>query len=675
MKSLPLLLIILLYSAGLLIAQTKVSERFGDISPKDFDLPSSPVINGKEDAVILSDVGSSRFIGNKKGWFTLVFKCHTRIKLLNERAFNQATVRIHLYTNSQDPEKLVDLRASTYNLENGKIVETKLEKNDVFEEKLNKNSIEEKFTVPSLKAGAIIEYSYTINSDYLFNMRSWAFQFVNYPCLWSEYTVTIPELLVYAAATQGVHHFYINETKRENEIYLITNPAGSYYGDQNEELSVSTVNNIRRYVMKDILGFQIEDYLTTPGNYIDKIEFQLSKESYDGETYKDVVNDWKKTAESLLKRDDFGNFLYETNAFADKQIAAITNNVSDKLQVAKSVYNFIKDNFTCTGEGVLMTAPLWEIFKKRKGNVAEINLLLIALLNKAGISCDPVLLSTRSHGLNYLDYPILSKFNYILCKANINNQIYYLDATHPRLGFGKMNVKCYNGKAREINSMANEINFSPDSLKEKKTIFVSMVNDEKGNGMMKGSLQSKPGYFESYAIREAINKNGEKKYFDSLQLSYDSDIPMQNTSIDSLDNPDESISINYDFSFKLDHTADIIYFHPIIYDLYKKNPFIAAERKYPIEMDYPVDEMYVVTLEIPVCYIVDELPKPARVSFNHDDGFYEYLVQKNDAYVQLRCHVKLNRATFSPEEYSSLRGFFGDIVKKQNEQIVFKKKK
>ena len=102
---------------------------------------------------------------------------------------------------------------------------------------------------------------------------------------------------------------------------------------------------------------------------------------------------------------------------------------------------------------------------------------------------------------------------------------------------------------------------------------------------------------------------------------------------------------------------------------------IAAERKYPIEMDYPVDEMYVLTMEIPVGYIVDELPKPARVSFNHDDGFYEYLVQKNDAYVQLRCHVKLNRATFSPEEYSSLRGFFGDIVKKQNEQIVFKKKK
>jgi hypothetical protein len=34
----------------------------------------------------------------------------------------------------------------------------------------------------------------------------------------------------------------------------------------------------------------------------------------------------------------------------------------------------------------------------------------------------------------------------------------------------------------------------------------------------------------------------------------------------------------------------------------------------------------------------------------------------------------MNKAWFAPEEYSSLRDFFGFVVKKENEQIVLKKK-
>lgn len=37
--------------------------------------------------------------------------------------------------------------------------------------------------------------------------------------------------------------------------------------------------------------------------------------------------------------------------------------------------------------------------------------------------------------------------------------------------------------------------------------------------------------------------------------------------------------------------------------------------------------------------------------------------------------VKLKRAYYNPEEYTTLREFYNLIVKKHNEQIVFKKKK
>jgi hypothetical protein len=43
--------------------------------------------------------------------------------------------------------------------------------------------------------------------------------------------------------------------------------------------------------------------------------------------------------------------------------------------------------------------------------------------------------------------------------------------------------------------------------------------------------------------------------------------------------------------------------------------------------------------------------------------------------VQLRSHIKLNSATFAADDYNSLRDFFAYVIKKQAEQIVFKKKK
>jgi hypothetical protein len=48
----------------------------------------------------------------------------------------------------------------------------------------------------------------------------------------------------------------------------------------------------------------------------------------------------------------------------------------------------------------------------------------------------------------------------------------------------------------------------------------------------------------------------------------------------------------------------------------RENPFKAAERKYPVEMPYVRDDMYILNMQIPDGYEVDELPKSARVALN-----------------------------------------------------------
>ncbi|NCI50678.1 hypothetical protein GWC95_12140 [Sediminibacterium roseum] len=115
--------------------------KYGKITPADFNV-TSPVIDSGSDAVVISDIGTSEFEGNTNGWFSVIFKRHARVKILNKNGFNAATVFIRLYSNGKDAEKLQDLRATTYNLENGAVVPVKMENKSVFESRLSKTWIE-----------------------------------------------------------------------------------------------------------------------------------------------------------------------------------------------------------------------------------------------------------------------------------------------------------------------------------------------------------------------------------------------------------------------------------------------------------------------------------------------------------------------------------------------------
>jgi hypothetical protein len=56
-------------------------------------------------------------------------------------------------------------------------------------------------------------------------------------------------------------------------------------------------------------------------------------------------------------------------------------------------------------------------------------------------------------------------------------------------------------------------------------------------------------------------------------------------------------------------------------------------------MPYCIDETYILNMEVPLVYKVDELPKPARVTLNNNEGIFEYLIQQSGNNIQLRCRT------------------------------------
>jgi hypothetical protein len=671
LKKLTCIIAFFLLLQNHLPAQDKSNAKFGKVTASDFDL-SKYNYDSSASAVIIADIGSSEFEGNTKGWFSLLFKHFKRIKVLTKNGFGAGTVEIPLYVSGQSEEKVENLKATTYNLDNGKITETKLDDKSIFTDKVSKNNILKKFTFPNLKEGSIIEYTYTVKSDFLFNLQPWEFQ-GSYPCIWSEYEVTIPQFFDYVFLGQGYQPFLINTSSNSNVSFSGRIPGGS---GSDQPFNISGIAVTHRWAMKDVPPLKEERFTSTINNYISKIEFQLSQYRLPDEPVEDVMPNWPKASEKLMKDENFGADITSNNGWLDNDLNNVIKGSSDKFEKAVKIYSYVRNNFTCTSHNRMrIDNSLKTIFKNKSGSEAEINLLLVAMLNHIDIQSDPVILSTRNNGYTNELYPLLDRFNYVICSANINNKVYYLDASEPSLGFGYLTDECYNGHARVINKdNPLPVYFYADSLKERKLTTVFITNDEKKPAELSGTFSSTLGNVESYDLRESVSKKTEEDYFKKIK-SYSSDYTITNTGIDSLTQLDMPATVHYDFAYKISSDNDIIYFNPMFSEGYKENPFKSAERKYPVEMPYVMDETYVFNMEIPNGYVVDEMPKSAKVSLNGTEGSFEYLIAKDDANIQMRSRIKLNKATFEPDDYSTLRDFFAFIVKQQSEQIVFKKKK
>src|SRR5690348_15132321 len=129
----------ILFTGLLIVLTTSIS--FAQKSPIKFgDVPLSELkmtIYDKDStaaAVILYDYGEA-YVSFTTVAAVLNFERHVRIKILTKDGFDWADVAVRLYHDNVDEEKLLKFKASTFNLENGKVVETPLDKSSILKEK------------------------------------------------------------------------------------------------------------------------------------------------------------------------------------------------------------------------------------------------------------------------------------------------------------------------------------------------------------------------------------------------------------------------------------------------------------------------------------------------------------------------------------------------------------
>ena len=668
---------ILMAASWCAVAQTnntdeKIDFKFGKVSKEDFALPPD-AIQPDAAAYIIIDKGYTEFVGNSKGWFSLRFTRKMRIKINNANGVDAADFRIPVYRSGSTVEKLQNLKAVSYNLENGQIVETYLKNDQIFEDKYSRNLELRKFSVPGVKAGSLVDVTYVLESDFLSNLQPWTFQ-GEYPRYWSEYEVDFPQFFHYVMIAQGYHPYHVRTSKEDRMNFSVLIPSEDGIGGRSEMASFSANVQYTRWVMKNVPALKEEPFTSTLDNHVSKIDFQLSQYRFEGQQPRNVMGNWPQVVSRMNNYEDFGANLYKGNGFLDDELKPVVAGATDQLDKARRIYAYVRDKYTCTSaRGLYLTNGLKNVAKTKSGNVADINLLLTAMLNHEKIETHPLILSTRSHGLTHEIYPLMDRYNYVVAQTKIDGVTYNLDATEPGLPFGVLPPHCYNGHARLIHGFGPPVYLMPDSVVEKKTTQLFMTMSEKGEWV--GELRSSLGNFESLGLRQLAKAKGKNAIAEAIRKQIPTDYSIGEPALENIDSGDANVTVAYSVKPEVEADADVIYLNPMIAEGFKENPFSSAERKYPVEMPYASSEMFIANIEIPAGYVVEELPKSTKVNLFENDGFFEYIVSKDAERVMLRCRLVIHKADFIADDYEPLREFFSYVVKKQQETIVFRKKK
>lgn len=650
-------------------AQDHSDCKYGEITVSDFNKYVAKSDSGAN-AIIIADIGKVNFEENEIKDFNVIAKRYIRIQILKKRGLTAGQFILRLNTQFErsffanlPKPGLLDLKGVTYNLENGKIHKDYLDLASVYTEKEGKDEVNKKFAMPGLKEGSIFDLEFTIRSpSTIMTPIEWSFQSA-YPCLWSEYDLTLPEANRYTIKYHGDSVFYIHNT----ELVTHVSEGHSYHS----ELPMSHY----RWVKINEPAITTEPYIGSMNNYADRVSLQ--HQAYLKSFRKDIEitsSTWNEFSYLYFYYSGMENFEDEKFNWMKKELEPVTLGLKTKNDIARAVYRWVRDHFSCDNRRTyFVSQPLKRTFEEKNGNMADINLLLTAMLRQVHIESDPAILSTVGNGYGNLKYPILLDYDYMICIAKIDGKDVLLDASHPTNPYGKLRSDCFNGGAVTLSTKnCRLIKLISDSLCETNRTDVIMSSDEKG--ILSGSLTIHCGAERSYTIRDEIKKTSTKDFFTNF-ISSGQIVKLSNKELDGLEDPDNPLTVHCDVDFQDSVDADIIYVNPVIMPLYKNNPFNSVKRKYIVEMPYRQDNIYLLTMDIPKGYQVEEMPTSSLIRLNENEGSFEYTIEKNTDNIQLQVRMKLNKTVFTTEEYPALREFIMGIIKKENEHIVLRKVK
>jgi len=182
--------------------------KFGKVSKAELYEKSCP-LDKEAHACILYKKRDTHFEYDEEEGFVIKEEYYFRVKIYDKEGIDEGIRSIPVYYNDKNAEKVINLKAVTYNLERGKIVKTKLKKKNIYLETTDEHIKQYKFSMPDLKPGSVIEWKYTFISPFYTELEKVVIQY-DIPVKREDIYLGIPDFFRYRPHMRGAWDYRLN---------------------------------------------------------------------------------------------------------------------------------------------------------------------------------------------------------------------------------------------------------------------------------------------------------------------------------------------------------------------------------------------------------------------------------------------------------------------------------
>lgn len=661
----PNLLVFVLFFSSFCLVSNAQEFKLGKVSVAELQEKMHP-IDSTAQAAILYNKGRTFFKYDIKYGFSINTEYVFRIKIYKKEGLSWANHKVPYrigYENlNNDQVEYSD--AVTYNLENGKIVETKLKSEGIFKNTINNHWKEAAITMPNVKVGSIIEFKYLVKTENIIEFPDFNFQY-EIPVNYAEFDTEIPAFFVYKTVTKGGIDIH-SDSKVVTGSLIYNN---QYDQTRTESVAFNQINS--KYIVKNASALKEEPFVDNIQNYRSSVFHELEKTQFYQEPVKDYSKTWEGVAKTIFEDKDFGEQLKERQ-YVDQDLSKILKNEASPTENMEVIFKFIQNKMNWNDKyGYSTDKGVKQAYLDGTGNVAEINFILMTMLNRAGIKAEPVLISTIKNGIPV--YPNRTIFNYVVVAVEIDGKHILLDASNKYTAPNMLPLYALNWTGRLIrqNGTSEEINLIPSFL-SKKTINMMVSVDDKGK--LSGKYRVTNTDYEALTFREKYTNVNEQNYLEKIENEFSG---MQISQYGIENSKDLTKPIIENFTFTTDNQSEIlgdkIYINPLLFFTPTKNPFIQEKRDLPIYFGHPTQYKLNLSIKIPEGYVVESLPKAMSLTTPENVALFTFNTSANANTIQVVMNKEIKGNLLSADFYATIKDFSKQMIDKLNEKIVLKK--
>ena len=632
----------------------EVNKRFGKVSKEEVEMKEYPA-DTSASALMLYDNTLVSIDFDASGGFKLNTRKHQRIKVLKEEGLDWGDVEIVYYYSNNLRDNITGIDVVTYNLVDGKVVETKMPNKYVFRDDFTENYKKISFSAQEVRVGSVIEIRYEVNSNIYWEINDIYLQ-QTIPVNLSECVVRVPEMFEFNKKQLGFNPVKYEYAAESGSLSL---GAGSSY--------TYTINT-DRYSAADIPAFKKEPYVYNTDQYYTAVHYDIKSLTIPGSLYKNFSVNWADVDNSYLDSDMMRRFKAQCQ-FKD-EMASLALEGSEVEKIA-AVVDFVKAKVQWNRDYDVLPQLLSQAVKTQSGSNADINCLIAGCLREVGYTVEPVMVKFRSSGLLLEFQPEMHPYDTFILKVDApDGKSYYLDGgdssgyvniLNPQMLVEKGRVLRPDGRSEWVDLTRLGRNGTVMNVKAKVT----------PDRLLAGSVNARFSGQDSYQEKGKFSSYDEDGFIEDIE----NDNLIEVIEFNASDMKKYSSSASYDYSFEeeLTESGDRIYINPFVTRFHSKDSFKSIKREYPIDFPYAYMVNYMFAMDIPEGYTVEQLPETAVVKLQGLDATLKFLASVRGSVIMISFSYAQNGMTGLVSDYESIREFWQYINDIYDSMIVLKK--